>query len=59
MAVSAVASWAASRSAVVVVAGAEVGGVAVGTVGAAGTVLVVVVVRSGVTGGVVNLSDAA
>ena len=52
MAVSAVVSWAASRSAAVVVAGADLGGAVVGTFGAAGTVVAIVVaVRSGATGG--------
>ena len=52
MAVSAVVSWAASRSAAVVVAGADLGGAVVGTFEAGGTVLAMVVaVPSGATGG--------
>jgi hypothetical protein len=52
MAVSAVVSWAASRSAAVAAAGGDLGGVVVRTVGAAGRVVAVLVaVRSGTPGG--------
>jgi hypothetical protein len=52
MAVSAVVSWAASPSAAVVVAGADLGGAVVGTFEAAGTVLAMVVaLPSGATDG--------
>ena len=47
MAVSAVASWAASRSAVVVMVGADLGVAVLGTVGVGGTVVVIVVVTGG------------
>jgi hypothetical protein len=52
MAVSAVVSWAASRSGAVVGADPDLGGVVVGTVGAGGTVVAIVVaVPSGATDG--------
>jgi hypothetical protein len=52
MAVSALVSWAASRSAAMVVVGADLGGVVVGTLGACGTVVAMVVaVPSGATDG--------
>jgi hypothetical protein len=47
MAVSAVVSWAASRSMAVIVAGADLGGAVLGTVGVGGTVVVIVVVMGG------------
>ena len=51
MAVSAVASWAASRSAAVVVAGRDLGGAVVGTLEADGTFLGIVVVLIEATAG--------
>ena len=55
MAVSAVVSWAASRSAAVVTAGADLGGAVVGTLGAGGTVVAMVVAAlSGGAGGLTS-----